>query len=45
MDSIQRRCAIVGSKLKVTPNVGAIDSFWAKAIVENPSLERDHQVN
>ncbi|MDA0796864.1 MAG: hypothetical protein O2950_06005 [Proteobacteria bacterium] len=44
MDSIQRTYAIVGPNLKVTPNADAIDSFWAKAIVENPSLEREHQV-
>ncbi|MGK0293555.1 MAG: hypothetical protein ACI9U1_001952 [Porticoccaceae bacterium] len=40
MDSIQRTYAIVGSKLKVTPNVDAIDKSYSR----KPSLERDHQV-
>lgn len=41
---IQRSYAIVGSKLIAAPDRGAIDVFWAKAIAQNPSLERDHQV-
>jgi hypothetical protein len=44
MSVIQRSYAIVGPELKVAPDIDAIDEFWAAAIRQNPSLERDHQV-
>ena len=44
MSVIQRSYAIVGPKLKTAPDIEAIDMFWAKAVAQNPSLERDHQV-
>ena len=44
MSVIQRSYAIVGPKLKIAPDIEAIDMFWAKAVAQNPSLERDHQV-
>jgi len=44
VENIQRTYSIVGPKSQVAPNIDAIDAFWAKAIAENPSLQRDHQV-